>query len=177
MPGWEGRVDSSTDGDDLDDLGLDYLDSRPGVIPAPSGIVFEGEAVIINGRSNLQRQPKTRKLTISFDDALTSTFEYPSENSLLEEAGLLPPADPTNTTTSPLDPTNTTPGGLASYTPSKIQIGSTFELGVSRTAPPVQAPPPVPPAQSERVEEEYLRPADETETVTWSAESTSDMLF
>lgn len=68
-------------------------------------------------------------------------------------------------------------GGLASYTPSKIQIGSTFELGVSRTAPPVQAPPPVPPSQSERVEEEYLRPADETETVTWSAESTSDMLF
>ncbi|XP_042218147.1 uncharacterized protein LOC121863526 [Homarus americanus] len=134
---------------------------------------LEGEAVIINGRSNLQRQPKTKKLTISFDDSLTTTFEYPSEISLLEEAGLLP-VDPT--LTSP-DSANTTPGGLASYTPSKIQIGSTFELGVSRTAPPVQTPPPAPPAQSERVEEEYLRPADETETVTWSAESTSDMLF
>lgn len=68
-------------------------------------------------------------------------------------------------------------GGLASYTPSKIQLGSTFELGVSRTPPPVQAPPPVPSAPSERVEEDYLRPADESETVTWSAESTSDMLF
>lgn len=68
-------------------------------------------------------------------------------------------------------------GGLASYTPSKIQIGSTFELGVSRTAPPVQTAPPAPPPQTEKTEEEYLRPADETETVTWSAESTSDMLF
>lgn len=72
---------------------------------------------------------------------------------------------------------NLSTGGLASYTPSKIQIGSTFELGVSRTAPPVQTAPPVPPPQTEKTEEEYLRPADETETVTWSAESTSDMLF
>ncbi|XP_068220959.1 uncharacterized protein [Palaemon carinicauda] len=68
-------------------------------------------------------------------------------------------------------------GGLASYTPSKIQIGSSFELGVSRTAPTVQATPPTPPVPTERAEEEYLRPADESETVTWSAESTSDMLF
>ncbi|KAK3890683.1 hypothetical protein Pcinc_005377 [Petrolisthes cinctipes] len=68
-------------------------------------------------------------------------------------------------------------GGLASYTPSKIQIGSTFELGVSRTHPPPQAPPPAPPAPMEVTEEEYLRPAEDNETVTWSAESTSDMLF
>lgn len=168
MPGWDGRMDSSTDGDDLDD-GLDYLDARPGVPPAPSGIVFEGEAVIINGRSNLQRQPRTRKLKISFDDALTSTYEYPSENYLLEEAGLLP-AQPT-------DGPSASQGGLASYTPSKIQIGSTFELGVSRTAPTVQTSPPGPPPQTQKTEDEYLRPADESETVTWSAESTSDMLF
>ncbi|XP_050711128.1 uncharacterized protein LOC126995538 [Eriocheir sinensis] len=209
MPGWDGRLDSSTDGDD-DDPGLDYLDSRPGVPPPPSGIVFEGEAVIINGRSNLQRQPRTRKipdlthqqglvdgslplhpphtehladdrfedlfqppsqvrLKISFDDGLTSTYEYPSETCLLEEAGLLPPTSPEGPSASQ--------GGLASYTPSKIQIGSTFELGVSRTAPPVQPAPAAPPPQTEKTEEEYLRPADETETVTWSAESTSDMLF
>ncbi|KAK7083630.1 hypothetical protein SK128_018741, partial [Halocaridina rubra] len=67
--------------------------------------------------------------------------------------------------------------GLASYTPSKIQIGSSFELGVSRTAPTVQPSPPTPPVQTERVEEDYLRPADETETVMWSAGSNSDMLF
>ena len=66
MPGWDGRMDSSTDGDDFDE-GLDYLDSRPGVPPAPSGIVFEGEAVIINGRSNLQRQPRTRKVRVVTD--------------------------------------------------------------------------------------------------------------
>lgn len=173
MPGWGGPADSSTDGDD-DDPNLDYLDARPGVLPAPSGIVFEGEAVIINGRSNLQRQPKTKKLNLSFDDSLTQTYEYPSELSLMEEMGS--PSDdllPSNTT---LD-SPSTQGGLASYTPSKIQLGSTFELGVSRTPPPVQAPPPVPSAPSERVEEDYLRPADESETVTWSAESTSDMLF
>ncbi|XP_045129687.1 nascent polypeptide-associated complex subunit alpha, muscle-specific form-like isoform X1 [Portunus trituberculatus] len=168
MPGWDGRMDSSTDGDDFDD-GLDYLDSRPGVPPAPSGIVFEGEAVIINGRSNLQRQPRTRKLKISFDDTLTSTYEYPSENYLLEEAGLLP--------LEPTEGSSASQGGLASYTPSKIQIGSTFELGVSRTAPTVQTSPPAPPPQTQKAEDEYLRPADESETVTWSAESTSDMLF
>ena len=72
---------------------------------------------------------------------------------------------------------NLSAGGLASYTPSKIQIGSTFELGVSRTAPSVQTSPPAAPPQTEKTEDEYLRPADESETVTWSAESTSDMLF
>ncbi|KAK4301595.1 hypothetical protein Pmani_026262 [Petrolisthes manimaculis] len=75
------------------------------------------------------------------------------------------------------DDANSFNRGLASYTPSKIQIGSTFELGVSRTHPPPQAPPPAPPAPMEVTEEEYLRPADDNETVTWSAESTSDMLF
>lgn len=174
MPGWEGPRDSSTDGDDLDDLGTDYLDARPGVIPPPSGIVFEGEAVIINGRSNLQRQPKTKKLTISFDDA-AQTYEYPSEASLIEEN--LPFSAASTDLTSTSDTSSATHGGLASYTPSKIQIGSSFELGVSRTAPSVQASPPTPPVQTERSEEEYLRPADESETVTWSAESTSDMLF
>ncbi|XP_064103880.1 uncharacterized protein LOC135213705 isoform X2 [Macrobrachium nipponense] len=174
MPGWEGPRDSSTDGDDLDDLGSDYLDARPGVIPPPSGIVFEGEAVIINGRSNLQRQPKTKKLTISFDDA-AQTYEYPSEASLIEEN--LPFSATSTDLTGTSDTSSATHGGLASYTPSKIQIGSSFELGVSRTAPSVQASPPTPPVQTERSEEEYLRPADESETVTWSAESTSDMLF
>lgn len=175
MPGWEGPRDSSTDGDDLDEPGTDYLDSRPGVIPPPSGIVFEGEGVIINGRSNLQRQPRTKKLTISFEEC-AQTYEYPSEGSLIEEGlpiSISTSGDPSSTA----DASNATHGGLASYTPSKIQIGSSFELGVSRTAPPVQASPPIPPVQTERVEEEYLRPADESETVTWSAESTSDMLF
>ncbi|MPC19017.1 hypothetical protein E2C01_011922 [Portunus trituberculatus] len=55
--------------------------------------------------------------------------------------------------------------GLASYTPSKIQIGSTFELGVSRTAPTVQTSPPAPPPQTQKAEDEYLRPADESETM------------
>ena len=65
MPGYDGLNDSSTDGDDLDDLSLgqDLLDSSRLVPPPPSGIVFSGEAVIINGRSNLQRQPKTRKVS------------------------------------------------------------------------------------------------------------------
>ncbi|KAG7177636.1 hypothetical protein Hamer_G008280 [Homarus americanus] len=111
-------------------------------------------------------QRRVRKNNTTFESSKNSAANFPVQNTVVHGF--------TGHTT------NLGPGlisGLASYTPSKIQIGSTFELGVSRTAPPVQTPPPAPPAQSERVEEEYLRPADETETVTWSAESTSDMLF
>ncbi|CAL4102582.1 unnamed protein product [Meganyctiphanes norvegica] len=175
MPGfYEGRQDSSTDGDDPDDPGIDYLDSRPGVPPAPCGISFNGEGVIINGRSNLQRQPRNKRLNISFDDSLTRTFEYPSENSLLEDSseGHGGPVSPDTS-----DAPGT--GGLASYTPSKIQMDSEFKLGVSRTTPiNPPASTPGPPAVTERPEEEeYLRPADESETVMWSSGSTSDMLF
>ncbi|XP_053640227.2 uncharacterized protein [Cherax quadricarinatus] len=129
MPGWEGRADSSTDGDDLDDTGLDYLDSRPGVLPAPSGIVFEGEAVIINGRSNLQRQPKNKKLCISFDDTLTTTYEYPSELFLLAEAGLLPLDTITTTIPSSPDATNNTQA-RGSYRPQRPMVTGTSSVTI-----------------------------------------------
>ena len=84
--------------------------------------------------------------------------------------------------------------GLASYTPSKLVLANTFELGVSRTLPPGSSP--LPPTskrpQPEGGEgdaiigekglmsalgEDYLRPAGEEETVAWSEGGTADMLF
>lgn len=81
--------------------------------------------------------------------------------------------------------------GLASYTPSKLVLGNTFELGVSRTLPPGSAstlPPTSKRPQPEGGEgdaiivdkrhgEDYLRPAGEEETITWSEGGTTDMLF
>lgn len=73
---------------------------------------------------------------------------------------------------------------LASYTPSKVQLGSEdFQLGVTRAAPLLlphttdvsQS------TQSEQMEEEeeadYLKPAEDSDTVAWSAETASDLLF
>uniref|UniRef100_A0A182YJW5 Uncharacterized protein n=1 Tax=Anopheles stephensi TaxID=30069 RepID=A0A182YJW5_ANOST len=101
-----------------------------------------------------------RVFKIQFDDSLTSTYEYPSETSLLDMKG----DDDTDTTG-----TDTTNGGglvpaaaftdngllshtnkllssvplgsapFASYTPVKAAIDTTFELGVTRTPSPSAA--------------------------------------
>lgn len=72
---------------------------------------------------------------------------------------------------------------LASYTPSKVHLGSEdFQLGVTRAAP-LLLPHTTDVSQSshsERMEEEeedYLKPAEDSETVAWSAETASDLLF
>jgi hypothetical protein len=73
---------------------------------------------------------------------------------------------------------------LASYTPSKVHLGSEdFQLGVTRAAP-LLLPLTTEVSQSsnsERMEEEeeedYLKPAGDSETVAWSAETASDLLF
>lgn len=67
---------------------------------------------------------------------------------------------------------------LSNYTPSKVHIETTFELGVSRPIV-ISAPLPVVSAtdvtiQSEHIED-YLKPAEEA--TAWSAETTSDLLF
>ena len=64
MPGYDGRADSSTD-----DIDEDYHDSPRGSLPPPCTFVFENDGVIINGRSNLQRQPRSKKVCIQpFND-------------------------------------------------------------------------------------------------------------
>ncbi|XP_066994193.2 uncharacterized protein bif isoform X2 [Anabrus simplex] len=55
--------------------------------PSPCNVHFEGDNILINGRSNLRKEPRHLKLSIKFDDAATTTYEYPSEASLLNEAG------------------------------------------------------------------------------------------
>lgn len=61
MPGYDGKTDSSTDGDGDGDEEVDS--PKAGVPPPPCNITFRGEGVIINGRSNLQRQPRTKKVS------------------------------------------------------------------------------------------------------------------
>ncbi|XP_018025307.1 mucin-17 [Hyalella azteca] len=180
LPGYD-DCDSSTD--DWDDE-LQHCPSplRAGETPPPCPFEFLGAAVIIKGRSNLQRQPRNKKLCISFDDSATKTFEYPSEASLLE--------DPVGPQPSDAAVPSTLGVGLASYTPSKLILANTFELGVSRTLGSSPLPPTskrLPPEGGEEdavvtdkvapVTEDYLRPAGEEETVNWSASDTSDLLF
>lgn len=71
---------------------------------------------------------------------------------------------------------------LASYTPSKVLLGSEdFQLGVTRAAALLLSHTTDVSQSShhERMEEEedYLKPAEDSETVTWSAETASDLLF
>lgn len=68
-------------------------------------------------------------------------------------------------------------GSLASYTPSKVLLGNEgFQLGVTRA---VSSPLPSPKseASAELGEEDYLKPAEDDEVVTWSAGKTADLLF
>lgn len=67
-------------------------------------------------------------------------------------------------------------GGLASYTPSKVDLTSEgFELGVTR-AVPVVVPAPASTGQTENTSEvEYLRPAQDAGA--WGSETTGDLLY
>lgn len=73
---------------------------------------------------------------------------------------------------------------LASYTPSKIHLGSEdFQLGVTRAAPllPHRTTDTAVSSGSKQTqdeeEEDYLKPAEDSETVAWSSETASDLLF
>lgn len=73
---------------------------------------------------------------------------------------------------------------LASYTPSKVHLATEdFQLGVTRAAPllPPHTTDVSQSSGSERMveeeEEDYLKPAEDSETVAWSAETASDLLF
>ncbi|KAF4521649.1 hypothetical protein B566_EDAN009382 [Ephemera danica] len=124
-------------------------------------------------------------MRITFNDSLTQTHEYPSE------ASLLIPDESSNSSSSnnmdsspssprsPLQPLPSGSGTLASYTPSKILMTQdTFELGVTRA----MAATPVlyldnPSLQDESSSDFLLKPAEDGDTVTWSAETASDLLF
>ncbi|XP_058450917.1 uncharacterized protein LOC131430197 isoform X2 [Malaya genurostris] len=71
-------LETSTDPDDSWALGP----------PSPCDVEFENANIVINGKSSMRNKTsKDSKFKIQFDDSLTSTFEYPSEISLLETNG------------------------------------------------------------------------------------------
>ncbi|XP_046644659.1 proteoglycan 4-like isoform X2 [Daphnia pulicaria] len=164
--------DPGESSDFIDDL--DIL-KRP---PSPCNVDFEGANVIV-GKSLIQRRPK-KKLNITFNDDMTKLFEYPSETSFLEEgdeAVLTIKATHDVRDSSSQNSAANSKGGLSNYTPSKVHIETTFELGVSRPILPDLTPQPNQPNSGNQMGSvlHYIKPAEES--TTWSAETTSDLLF
>ncbi|XP_055634505.1 putative uncharacterized protein DDB_G0277255 isoform X4 [Toxorhynchites rutilus septentrionalis] len=68
-------LETSTDPDDSWAMGP----------PSPCDVEFENANILINGKSSMRsKTSRDNRFKIQFDDSLTSTFEYPSETSLLE---------------------------------------------------------------------------------------------
>ncbi|XP_054719708.1 muscle M-line assembly protein unc-89-like [Uloborus diversus] len=185
----------------LEDEDDDYVDYS---VPAPCGVVFEGENIKIGKGSILSIRNKDLKIT--FDDEVDkNTFVYPSESSMIEETDgrSLSPAPSDNEIIPNGQPppnklkTNTVigttgAGALSSYTPSVLRTMDNFHPGMFR-------PPPAPVLPSDRkedatednkeeeentrisqdeVEEEMLKPADPEIISSWSLSAgTSDLLF
>ncbi|XP_065081702.1 uncharacterized protein bif isoform X2 [Ochlerotatus camptorhynchus] len=71
-------LETSTDPDDSWAMGP----------PSPCDVEFANANIVINGKSSMRNKTtRDSKFKIQFDDSLTSTFEYPSETSLLEANG------------------------------------------------------------------------------------------
>lgn len=71
-------LETSTDPDDSWAMGP----------PSPCDVEFANANIVINGKSSMRNKTsRDSKFKIQFDDSLTSTFEYPSETSLLEPNG------------------------------------------------------------------------------------------
>ncbi|XP_041762534.1 putative mediator of RNA polymerase II transcription subunit 26 isoform X2 [Anopheles merus] len=124
--------------------------------PSPCNGEFANAYIVINGKSSMRNKTSrsNNKFKIQFDDSLTSTYEYPSETSLLEETNGFDGVDNGTDTNGAsafadnglLSHTNkllsSVPLGsapFASYTPVKAAIDTTFELGVTRTPSPSAA--------------------------------------
>ncbi|XP_076626420.1 protein phosphatase 1-binding protein bifocal isoform X1 [Colletes latitarsis] len=161
--------------------------------PSPCDVSFFNDNVLINGRSNLSRTPRNHKHRIQFDDTATRTFEYPSEGSMLEGESSVddetsgsveqsaPISNKTSSSSSPTSmPTLLGGGGLASYTPSKVDLTSEgFELGVTRAVSSSSTPTSTSttPSQPENeiTEVDYLKPAQDAGA--WGSETTGDLLY
>ncbi|XP_031840810.2 protein phosphatase 1-binding protein bifocal isoform X1 [Nomia melanderi] len=191
-------LDATLDASTTDDADWELA----GGPPSPCDVSFFNDNVLINGRSNLSRTPRNHKHRIQFDDTATRTFEYPSEASMLEgessvdgeTSGSVEQSAPVTNKTSSTNSTTSMPtllgggGGLASYTPSKVDLASEgFELGVTRavcstptpastsisatTAPSTQQCQP----ENDIGEVDYLKPAQDAGA--WGSETTGDLLY
>ncbi|XP_055907090.1 probable serine/threonine-protein kinase DDB_G0282963 [Eupeodes corollae] len=74
----------------LDDLSLetstDPDDEWSMCPPSPCDVEFENANIIIDGKSNIKIGPKESNFHVQFNDTLTSTFEYPSESSMIADS-------------------------------------------------------------------------------------------
>lgn len=154
--------------------------------PSPCNVAFENANVIINGRSNIKGKLKDQKRqSIQFNESLTSTFEYPSENSLRDDCNPSPIGDERMQMANGdvTDFMTTTPLAsvpLGNYVPQKAtMLASDFELGVT----------PSNSTNSENVthtieldmndasaDSDDITPANDEQTIIWS-EGASDLLF
>ncbi|XP_066588336.1 uncharacterized protein bif isoform X2 [Prorops nasuta] len=73
-------LDATVDASTTDDADWEIS----GGPPSPCDVSFTNDNILINGRSNLSKQPRNHKCRIQFDDTATRTFEYPSETSMME---------------------------------------------------------------------------------------------
>ncbi|XP_050331891.1 serine-rich adhesin for platelets isoform X2 [Bactrocera neohumeralis] len=51
--------------------------------PSPCDVEFENANIVIDGKSSIRQKSKEATFRVQFNDTLTSTFEYPSEASLI----------------------------------------------------------------------------------------------
>lgn len=166
----------------------DGIDSSMDMVSGP-GVTFVGDNIIV-GRSALMKT-RNKKLKIAFDDQALSTYEYPSENSLLdnESQGVGSLGTDRDESANALsnksqDTLKSTPGigsssGLGSYKPMAVGSAQVFKLG---EMPAPNAPVSNRASQNtakEEVDEEdlFLKPAPDDQNQVWSSAETSDILF
>uniref|UniRef100_A0A1I8PMD5 Uncharacterized protein n=1 Tax=Stomoxys calcitrans TaxID=35570 RepID=A0A1I8PMD5_STOCA len=53
--------------------------------PSPCDVEFVNANIVIDGKSSIRQKSKDATFHVQFNDTLTSTFEYPSEASLIVE--------------------------------------------------------------------------------------------
>uniref|UniRef100_A0A1A9X4L5 Uncharacterized protein n=1 Tax=Glossina brevipalpis TaxID=37001 RepID=A0A1A9X4L5_9MUSC len=57
--------------------------------PSPCDVEFVNANIVIDGKSSIRQKPKEATFRVQFNDTLTSTFEYPSETSLILDESFL----------------------------------------------------------------------------------------
>ncbi|XP_044728988.1 uncharacterized protein LOC123292405 [Chrysoperla carnea] len=185
--------------DDLSDA--DLMLSCP---PSPCNVEFENDNILIDGKSSFCIVPKRKKMKIQFDDSATETYEYPSENSLMDESSLSTSTTTPTTAISTANNNNSSLGLtsnnvsaeaapsplgtlLQNYTPSKVVLSSEyFQLGVTRSSnstPTTDGQTTTTTTSSSSAtlnsfdENDYLKPAMEVDNITWGSETVADLLF
>jgi hypothetical protein len=178
-------LETSTDPDDVYQMGP----------PSPCDVEFENANIIIDGKSSIRTRVREVKCKIKFDDSLTATFEYPSENSMMIDDFLEWDVESDYMKTqsgSPSKLLTSVPLGsapFANYTPTKGSSASaSFELGVTKAPSPSTASSDSTDSiedQPENIQKcvngensEYLKPASDDQTVMWSEGTrATDLLF